>query len=119
MSREKLHAVLAVWRPGDASALEPVPVRRYGERLVLTDGHTRALAAYRAGLEEIVVVPDEDDLDDEAYAVCVGWCRDAGVESVADLDERVVDAEAYERLWLDRCRALHRDLAARYRRRAR
>jgi len=115
VSREKLDAVQAAWSEQDPARLEPVPVRRYRDRLVLTDGHTRALAAHRAGHDEIAVVADEDDLDDEAYETCVGWCRDAGITSVADLDDRVVDAEAYGRLWLDRCRALHRDLADRRR----
>ena len=113
VSSAKLGAVLAGWPDRDPEALTPVPVKRHGDRLVATDGHTRALAAHRAGLVAIPVVPDEDDLDDEAYEICVGWCVEAGIRSVADLDERVVEPEAYESLWLDRCRAMHRDLAAR------
>lgn len=113
VSSAKLVAVLTRWPDRDPETLEPVPVKRYGNRLVATDGHTRALAAYRAGLEAIPVVPDGDDLDDEAYEICVGWCLEAGIESVADLDDRVVDPETYERLWLDRCREMHRDLTAR------
>lgn len=113
VSREKLATVLASWSDRSPATLGPLPVKRYADRLVLTDGHTRALAAHRAGLAAVLVMPDEDDLDDEAYEVCVRWCLEAGIESVADLDARVVSPEDYERLWLDRCRTLHRELAAR------
>ena len=113
VSREKLAAVLAAWPDRDPATLDPVPVRRYGDRLVLTDGHTRAFAAHQAGLAEILVVDDEDELDDEAYEACVAWCLEEGIESAADLEPRVVSASDYERLWLDRCHTLHRDLAAR------
>jgi len=110
VSAEKLSAVLEGWADRDAASLGPVPVKRYGDRLVTTDGHTRALAAYRAGLDAIYVIDDVDELDDEAYEICVGWCLAEGVRSVADLDGRVADAAAYERLWLARCRRMHQDL---------
>ena len=113
VSREKLATVLASWPDRSPATLGPLPVKRHADRLVLTDGHTRALAAHRAGLAAVLVVDDEDALDDEAYEICVRWCLEAGIESVADLDAHVVSPEDYERLWLDRCRALHRELAAR------
>ncbi len=113
VSRSKLDAVLTDGGERDPTTPRPVPVKRYGDRLVLTDGHTRALAAYRAGLTEILVIADEDDLDDEAYEICIAWCVEAGVESIADLDRRIVEPEAYERFWLARCRAMHRELDAR------
>lgn len=119
VSREKLEAVVEGWPDRRAATLPPVPVRRYGDRLVLTDGHSRALAAHRAGLDAIRVVDDRDALDDEAYEICVGWCVDAGIRTVPDLEERVVDAVAYRREWLDRCRDLHASLAARRERRGR
>ena len=106
VSEEKLRAVTAAGPEGQ----QPVPVRRYGDRIVLTDGHTRALAAHRAGLEAIEVIEDTDDFDDAAYETCVAWCLAEGVHSVADLDARVVDAATYEELWLERCRAMHRRL---------
>lgn len=110
VSEEKLKAVLAAWPDRDVASLGPVPVRRYGNRLVTTDGHTRLLAAYRAGLDAVYVVDDADELDDEAYEICVGWCLAEGVRSVADLDARVLDAAAFERLWLARCHRMHQDL---------
>ena len=113
VSSAKLAAVRDVWSGDDATTPEPLPVKRYGDRLVLTDGHTRALAAHLTGLDTVPVVYDEDDLDDEAYEICVGWCDDAGIHSAADLEGRVVTPDSYARLWLDRCREMQRDLQRR------
>ncbi len=93
--------------------LEPVPVKELGGRVVLTDGHTRALAAYLSGLTRIRAFWDQDELDWEAYEICVAWCREEGITTIADLKDRVVSEEAYEVLWLDRCREMHQDLEAR------
>jgi hypothetical protein len=116
ISRDKLAAVTAAYAGEGgtlhAEALPPLPVYRLNGRTVLTDGHTRACAAYQGGLREVRVYWDRDELDWEAYAICVRWCEEAGVRSVADLAGRVVDAAAYQRLWLDRCAAMHRALAA-------
>ena len=69
------------------------------------------MAAHRVGLTSILTVEDQDALDDEAYAVCVGWCVAAGITCIADLDGRVLPQSEYEKQWLDRCRALHASLA--------
>lgn len=93
--------------PGRGQRFDPVPVRRLGKDLVLTDGHTRALAAHLAGWRAVPAVWDEDDLDWQAYRICVRWCKAEGIRRVGDLATRIVSAEDYQRLWLDRCRALH------------
>ena len=98
-----------VQTPG-GPALDPVPVRRLGPRTVLTDGHTRAFAAFRAGRSRIAAYWETDELDWEAYEICVRWCDEAGIRSIADLADRVVAAEDYEELWYERCRAMHREL---------
>lgn len=94
------------------SSVVPLPVKRLGGRIVLTDGHTRALAAHLQGRTVVAVCPDADDLDWEAYEICVGWCLDEGIRAIADLEPRVVAAEQYEELWIERCRSMHRELAA-------
>ena len=79
--------------------------------LVLTDGHTRALAAHLSGRTHVAAYIDQDELDLEAYQVCVGWCREAGVHTIADLASRIMTAEEYQRLWYDKCQEMHRRLA--------
>jgi hypothetical protein len=96
-----------------ASNREPVPVRRLGNEIVLTDGHTRAVAAHLDGLDRILVHWDQDDLDWEAYKICVEWCHQEGIRTIADLKDRVLATAEYEELWLERCAAMHRDLEVR------
>ena len=99
---------------GDRGALvEAVPVRRIGTRVALTDGHTRAFAAFERGRTSIRAYWETDELDWAAYEICVGWCLQAGIRSVTDLQCRIVTGEQYEKLWYTRCRAMHQRLAER------
>jgi hypothetical protein len=88
----------------------PLPVKRLAGRVVLTDGHTRALAAWQAGRSEIEVYWDQDALDWAAYELCVAWCDEAGIRTVADLAGRVVAPEEYKVVWLQRCARMQRAL---------
>lgn len=110
ISRTKLLAVEAALSPGEPN--EPLPVWEWNSMLVLTDGHTRALAAFLRGQEDLPVYEDTDELDWDAYRICVGWCLEEGIRSAADLQDRVIPAGRYEELWLGRCRRMHRRLAA-------
>jgi len=89
---------------------EPLPVKRLDGRIVLTDGHTRALAALCSGAQTVPVYWDMDDLDWDAYRICVDWCLKAGVRTVGDLRTRVIPARAYDVQWLERCRAMQERL---------
>ena len=115
VSAEKLSRVMREDSAVAVEGLEPVPVKKLGDRVVLTDGHTRALAAVLSGLAEIRVFWDEDDLDWEAYEICVAWCREEGIHSVADLEDRVVSSKAYKEVWLERCQEMRRELEQRRR----
>jgi hypothetical protein len=61
----------------------------------------------------VPVAWEEDELDWEAYEICVAWCEQEGVRTIADLCDRVVEPETYQVLWLDRCAAMHKELQAR------
>lgn len=107
ISREKLHALGLLPAP---ALFGPLPVIEIGDELVLTDGHTRALAHLLAGRTEVAARWDGDPLDLAAYGVCLAWCRAEGVDAIADLRSRIVDPEAYRSLWLDRCAEMHGQL---------
>lgn len=93
-----------------ADCLEAVPVKELNGRIVFTDGHTRAFAAHLAGRREIEVCWEDEELDWEAYQVCVDWCLAEGIHSIADLKGRVIDPQQYEVLWLERCRRMQESL---------
>jgi hypothetical protein len=107
ISSVKLAQVQAGFEP---QLLEPLPVSRRGSTIYLTDGHTRALAAHLAGIRSLLVYWDEDDLDWEAYSICVDWCQEAGIWGVPDLNDRILPHDQYEHLWYGRCRAMQTEL---------
>jgi hypothetical protein len=89
---------------------DPLPVRRVArgrnETWMLTDGHTRAFVAHLAGVDELRVVRDSDDLPMDTYRRCVEWCEDEGVTEIGDLAGRVLNADEFETRWIERCRFL-------------
>lgn len=107
ISAEKLARVQAWLDPKDLSRFEALPVKVLDGVPVLTDGHTRAVAALLAGLEEVPLAPDEDDLDWKMYRLCVTACREQGILSTADLTDRILPAEEYAEKWDGWCDELH------------
>jgi len=111
ISAAKLAVIESQWQPPLLETLEPIPIKALDGRIVYTDGHTRAFAAFRQGFADIPVVWDEDDLDWEAYRICVAWCQDAGITTIMDLARRILPHEDYETLWHGRCRGMQEALA--------
>ncbi|MFN2305212.1 MAG: hypothetical protein ACK2TV_15900, partial [Anaerolineales bacterium] len=70
-----------------------------------------ALGTYLEGVRTIPVVWDQDELDWEAYQICMDWCRQEGIHTIADLTYRVVGTVDYQEKWLDRCCKMQADLA--------
>ena len=103
---DKLAAVEDRMAIDSIAALGPIPVKRLGSRIVFTDGHTRALAAFRQGYETIRVFWDDDELDWDAYQICVDWCLKQSIHWIADLQTRIVTNAEYEVLWLKKCQAM-------------
>ena len=85
---------------------EPLPVKKTGETVFFTDGHTRAFALWRQGIREIEIYWDEDDLDWYQYLICLHWCRQEGIWSICDLQDRILLPEEYEIQWLKRCQIM-------------
>lgn len=112
ISAEKLAHIMDWWHPPHLEMLPAVPIKRLNNWVIFTDGHTRAFAAYRQGFSEVPVFWDEDELDWEAYQICVDWCIEAGIHTVMDLKKCVLPPDDYEVLWLGRCREMQAALAA-------
>lgn len=60
---EKLAEVEGACADADDALASPLPVKRMGSRIVLTDGRTRALAAFRQGRTSVPVYWETDELD--------------------------------------------------------
>jgi len=95
---------------GKTDHLEPIPIKKLNDHIIITDGHTRAYTAFLSNYSEIKVFWDNDDLDWEAYQICVNWCKQEGINSIADLSDRVIEADEHEVLWLKRCQEMQQSL---------
>lgn len=103
ISEGKLRLTREWFDPDDRSAFDPISVKLYGGRYLMTDGHTRAVLAYQHGWQTVPVTWDNDALDMLAYAENVKWCNKEGICSIADLAHRIVSPKDYEKLWRKRC----------------
>jgi len=110
ISKQKLAKVMEKFNPDDLSTLRPIPIKKLGNKIFYTDGHTRAFAAYQAGLAKIPVIWEDEELDWEMYKICIKWCKDEGLYAIADLRNRIIEQEEYEILWYKRCDDLHKEL---------
>ena len=103
ISEGKLRLVREWFDHDDMDSFDSIPVKSFNGKTLMTDGHSRVVAAYLAGLESVPVFWDEDELDMRAYAIDVKWCDEEGIKSPVDLAGRIVPHKAYERLWRKRC----------------
>ncbi|MDR2570531.1 MAG: GNAT family N-acetyltransferase [Oscillospiraceae bacterium] len=103
ISDGKLKLVHDWFIPSDKSVFDPIPVKLYNNNYLMTDGHTRIVAAVLAGWETVPVTWDDDPLDMLAYALCVDWCNEAGIKNATDLTKRIISFKEYETLWRKRC----------------
>lgn len=100
---EKKRLRIMEWIKPESHNYHPIPVKKYGEKLYLTDGHTRAVCIREAGCTHMKVVWDQDDLDDSEYLTCIEWCLREEILSIDDLKNRIVSDGDYQRLWIQRC----------------
>ena len=99
ISEKKLKEIECWFDPADLSGFEPIPVKSLDGRIIMTDGHTRAVAAIRAGLESVPLVWDEEELDWDMYRECVKACQEQNIFSPVDLLTRIISEEDYKEKW--------------------
>jgi len=115
ISTDKLAEIMKTFSPSNRHLLEPIPIKKLADGIIFVDGHTRAFAAFLQGLSEVPVYWEYEELDWNAYEICVKWCKDEGIRTIADLKNRVVSKDDYRVLWLDRCAKMQAELKARRR----
>jgi len=110
---EKLSEVMKTFNRDDPKLMEPIPVKKLGDDIILVNGHTRAFAAFICGFSEVPVYWEDEELDWDVYRICVEWCKREGIRTIADLKGRIVSQRDYERLWYERCEKMQRNLEKR------
>lgn len=113
ISSEKLSNIMQSLNNLKPEQMEPIPMKKLGQDVIFVDGHTRAFAAFLRGFSEVLVYWEDEELDWDAYEVCVKWCKDEGIRTIADLKNKIVSPEDYETLWLERCEKMQQDLQKR------
>jgi len=112
ISSEKLSEVMKTFDADKPASMEPIPIKRLGNEIIFVDGHTRAFAAFLHSFSDVPVYWENEELDWDAYEICVEWCRKEGIHTIADLKNRVVSQNDYEILWYKRCEKMQQNLEA-------
>ncbi len=103
ISEGKLRLIREWLNPHNKTDFDPIPIKQLDGRIVMTDGHTRAVAAVLAQWDTVPVYWDPDELDWSAYRMDVQWCLEANIASPYDLEKRIVTHKDYQVLWYKRC----------------
>ena len=111
ISKKKLAKIKKFFDPKDKKTLGVIPVKKLNNEIIYSDGHTRAVAAFLAGYEKVLVEWEDEDLDWEMYEVCVKWCKDEQVFSAKDLAQRVISHDDYEIVWYKKCEVMQKEIA--------
>lgn len=110
ISFKKLKDVQRWFNPNDLSNFEAIPVKIIDGKPVMTDGHTRAVAALQAGLDSVALVLENDKLDWDMYRACVKECEKRGVLSPEDLLSQIVSEEEYIEKWDKWCDRMQEEI---------
>lgn len=106
INREKLERVRAAWENGKQDELPPVLVTDIDGELGLIDGHSRAFAAFERGETHInATIQDLENIEgsSELYRHIHREGPKLGINSVADLRDRILPPEEHRRLWTGYC----------------
>ncbi len=110
ISRTKLDRVENYLDAVELAEVGPLPVKKIGDNVFFTDGHTRAFALFKKGRSKVKVCWEEETLNWLQYLICVDWCKEAGINSIKDLKGNIINKEDYQKLWIDRCQRLEEKL---------
>jgi len=106
INREKLERVRAAWENGKQNELPPVLVTEIDGELSLIDGHSRAYAAFERGESHIGANICELEAIEGSSALYKHIHREGskrGIQTIADLQGRILPLEEYRRLWTGYC----------------
>ena len=99
ISEKKLKDIRAWFNPDDLKNFDPIPVKMLDGIPIMTDGHTRAVAALLAGKSTVPLTWDRDDLGWDLYRECVKACKERSITKPQDLVNRILAEEEYHEKW--------------------
>ena len=108
---KKLSEINKWFNSDDMGNFEPIPIKMLDNDIVITDGHTRAVVALKAGLKKVPVVWDEDDLNWEMCKECVEECKRQDITSPNDLLNRIIPEEECDTKWNKWCDAMQEKIS--------
>lgn len=103
ISQKKIDDINKWFNPNDLSNFEPIPIKILDGEIVITDGHTRIVAALQNGLYKVPLVYDEDELNWDMYRECVKECKKLNITSPLSLLSRIISEDEYEIKWNKWC----------------
>jgi hypothetical protein len=106
INQAKLERVREAWVRGEQDQLPPVLVTEIDGEPSLIDGHARAYGAYERGMTRIQAIVERlEDIEGSKalYRHIHRQGPGTGVETIADLSDRIVAPDAHERLWIGYC----------------
>ena len=110
ISAKKLQDIRKWFDPSDLSSFEPIPVKMLNGIPVMTDGHTRAVAALQAKLDSVPLVWECDNLSWEMYRRCVSECRKRQICSPEGLLNCIIPEKEYRVKWDQWCDAMQAEI---------
>lgn len=94
LSIDKINGVKSWFVPDRIMEYQALPVHDFGNgRYTLTDGHSRAYVAFRAGIDYIPVIYDLDAMvtnptGQMLYKNDIVWCDRFGLKNISHLEKR-------------------------------
>ena len=110
LNNHKIEEVKRKYKIINPEQIKAVPIKRLHDRIMFVDGHTRAYVLWTYGYKKIKVVWEDEELDWEAYQICVDWCKNAEITSISDLKTRIINDKSYQIKWIKRCQDMVSEL---------
>ncbi|UCC61793.1 MAG: ParB-like nuclease domain-containing protein [Anaerolineae bacterium] len=106
INQAKLDKVREAWQSGTQDLIPPVLVTVIDGSLSLIDGHARTYAAYERGETYIVALISDLEQIEGSTALYRHIHQEGpriGIETIADLKNRIVGPQDHMRLWVGYC----------------
>ena len=110
LNREKIEFFNKHINPFVLDKIPPISIRKFGNKTVFLDGHTRAFLAYEHGLTQVPVYWEPEEYDWELYEICIQWCLENHIHHISDLKTRILERGSFEKMWIGKCQAQEKEL---------